>query len=277
MIPKMDRRLFYDIISELHASEEVSLNNDMYNCRMKFLNDIKYRMCLYAQDMSQLSEYHNQLHNARELQLCNKEHEKTMQKQLKKIRDYISNRYKNNVIVNQNLKDNYDRDINYLTEKLQKIYMEINNLNVQHNKKAGAHAAAVHHAIQQALKEDEIYTYTYNQKQCEKNYLLFELEQKCKLEQQHIKQINEFNRQHNMYMHMHMYSDIYPSAYKKQEQKFNQEIDLDQEQKFNQEIDLDQKQKFNQEIDLDQDQKQKFNQEIDLDQDLISDWINTVD
>ena len=183
-------RLFYEIIIELLAIEEVPINNELQKYRRKLYYDIEQRMHQHAEDIKSLSHLQ---YNTRKSEL-----DKAEQVRLDKVMNYISHRDKYCKILDKELKDNNDKHINFIIEKLRRMNMEINKLNDSHTKRSKPYTAAVYHAVQQAIKQDKIHLHAYNQKQHKKKFLVEEIERICKLEQEHIMQINEFKHQHIM-------------------------------------------------------------------------------
>ena len=204
-------RLFYEIIIELLAIEEVPINNELQKYRRKLYYDIEQRMHQHAEDIKSLSHLQ---HNIRESELL---HDKTEQVRLDKVMNYISHRDKYCKILDKQLKDNNDKHINFIIEKLRHVNMEINKLNDSHTKRSKPYTAAVYHSVKQAIKQDKIHLHAYNQKQHKKKFLVEEIESICKLEQEHITQFNEFKHQHIMrtnaaYQHTVYQQEAYQQA-----------------------------------------------------------------
>jgi len=187
-------RLVYEITIELYSLCKVSKNNEISDCRLQLFEKIKEIMEQHKKNMKCISPLHEQVYNAHELELKNKESEQTELVRVEHIRNYISYRNGYNII-NKDLKLMYDNNINNLIEKLRDANIKINKLNNYYNNISRAHSTAVHHAVQQAVKQDKIRIQNYNQIQSEKKYIIDELTRICKLEQAHIMQVNEFNYQ----------------------------------------------------------------------------------
>lgn len=212
LLPRMTsnkNRLFYEIIIELLAIEEVPINNELQKYRRKLYYDIEQRMHQHAEDIKSLSHLQ---YNTRESEL-----DKAEQVRLDKVMNYISHRDKYCKILDKQLKDNNDKHINFIIEKLRRMNMEINKLNDYHTKRSKPYTAAVYHAVQQAIKQDKIHLHACNQKQYKKKFLVEEIERICKLEQEHIMQYNEFKHQHIMrtnaaYQHTVYQQEAYQQA-----------------------------------------------------------------
>jgi hypothetical protein len=278
--------LVCEITTELCTLGKVSKNSEIYNCRLKLLNSIKETIQQHRKDMKRISHRHEQLYNARELELQNKESEKEEDMRLQYVKNYISYRDGHNNILNKDLKLMYDNNINIFTKKIDNVYMEINKLNDHYNNISCAHSAAVQHAVRQAVKQEEIRINIYNQKQYERNFLVNELICICNLEQAHIVQVNEFNHNHiqkaypytpyqqAVYQHANYHKTVntnlaYQQAVyqhtidsnKTYSQKIEQELEheLEQELKLEQELELELELEL--EIELEIEKEQKLNEQ----------------
>lgn len=251
-------RLVYEITIELYALCKVSKNNEISNCRLKLFKKIKEIMVQHKENMKGISSIHKQLDDAHELEVKNKESEKTEQLHVQHIINYISYRNANNITDND-LKLMYNNNINNLIEKLRNAYTKINKLNNYYNNISRAHSTAVHHAVLQAVKQDKIRIQNYNQMQFEKKCIIDELTRICKLEQAHIMQVNNFNYQIDYQQTAYQQTAYQQTDY--QQTDYHQTDYLQTPYQKTRSNDITHFQTTNEELELEQEQEQEKEQE----------------